>query len=660
MISRLIDRIKKSPNDKVAVTRDKANIDAELADAAHAIGQNPSETGAKSTPSGTSVQNGNNSQNTLSSMAEDDDDPHTRQSNLGQRREAAISGTLNHTDASDVDQSAFRFELNPTTMAQAEAPVMVMRADGTPLFANKNAMGFADGIREGLFPEINTLIAHALETPGGVVQLLTFEVQRGTATLELTALPMHDDLILLLPRDVSMDRNLREALIDSRQRYRDIVEVSSAFAWETDESGKFVFVSPRGAMDYQAKALLGRLPVEFMIEKTDQDAEQVFRTTRAVRDVPIWFYRANGSSACLSVSATPIINRAGQWCGARGLAHDITEQRQHETEIANARNRDRLITYIVRAMRDEIDPTEVLRNAATASSRALACTACIIFRSDCDTEHGDMKDVASTGEDIHKKVAAEILSQLPADTDNQETVQGDYWIKIRRCHYHHRINGAVAFLFERGDPLPNEGERAIMDDVADQIGIAIEQADNHDRIVTLSRTDGMTGLLNRRAFFDELKRRYDRLLKQPAPAALMYVDMDNFKLVNDIHGHQRGDEAILTLSRMLQDNTRPGDLVARLGGDEFVLWLDRTDRSAAENRAKDLIAASSSLRQFSGREDRPLGISLGIAVHETHETEAIDDLVQRADDTMYQVKKHGKGSYAIAEPVGQHAPARTD
>ncbi|OSQ39074.1 diguanylate cyclase [Thalassospira mesophila] len=569
-----------------------------------------------------------------------------------------MNGTLSAHDASDVDQNALRFELDPTTMAQAEAPVMVMRRDGQPLFANKNAMGFADGIREGLFPEIVALTERALETPGGVVELLTFEVQRGTATLELTALPMRDDYILLLPRDVSMDRNLREALIDSRQRYRDIVEVSSAFAWETDESGKFVFVSPRGAMDYKAQALLGRMPTDFMIEKTDQDAEQIFKTRRDVRDMPIWFYRANGSSACLSVSATPIVNRDGQWSGARGLAHDITEQRQHESEIANARNRDRLITYIVRAMRDEIDPTEVLRNAASASSRALACAACVIFRPDSDS--GDMVEVASQGEDALKKHAADILNALPADTDNQEIARDDYWIKIRRCHYHHRVNGAVAFLFDRHHPLPNDGERAIMDDVADQIGIAIEQADNHDRIVTLSRTDGMTGLLNRRAFFDELKRRYARLIHEPSPASLMYVDMDNFKLVNDIHGHQRGDEAILRLSQLLQENTRPGDLVARLGGDEFVIWLDGADRNAAENRAKDLISASAILRSFSGSEDRPLGISLGIAVHETNETENIDDLVQRADDTMYFIKKHGKGSYAIAEPVGAHAPTRTD
>ena len=117
------------------------------------------------------------------------------------------------------------FALDPKVMADAEAPVIVMDAQGVPLFANKNAVGFANGIRDGLFPEIYQLIRRTLTTPGGVVEMMTFEVQRGTATLELIALPTTNNNVMLLPRDVSMDRNLREALIDSRQRYRDIVEV---------------------------------------------------------------------------------------------------------------------------------------------------------------------------------------------------------------------------------------------------------------------------------------------------------------------------------------------------------------------------------------------------------------------------------------------------
>jgi diguanylate cyclase (GGDEF)-like protein len=215
-------------------------------------------------------------------------------------------------------------------------------------------------------------------------------------------------------------------------------------------------------------------------------------------------------------------------------------------------------------------------------------------------------------------------------------------------------------MFDADHPEPTDGERAIMTEVADQVGIAIEQAIQHERILTLSRTDGMTGLLNRRAFFEELKRRHSRLRRENAPAALMYVDMDNFKLVNDIHGHQAGDDAILTLTQVLLDNVRPSDLVARLGGDEFVLWLEGADIPAASARAKTLMKESAVLGKYSGDAEHPLGISVGIAVHEPDSKETLEQLVQRADQTMYQVKKLGKGRFGIAAAPGSKDPAKIE
>lgn len=550
------------------------------------------------------------------------------------------------------------FTLDPQVMAQAEAPVIVMDSHGVPLFANKNAVGFARGIREGIFPEIYQLIRRTLSTPGGVVEMMTFEVQRGTATLELTALPTANNQVMILPRDVSMDRNLREALIDSRQRYRDIVEVSSAFAWETDESGKFVFVSPRGALGYRADDIVGRFPHNFLLDTADQDSEYVFRSQTAVRDVPVWFRQSNGKDACLSVSSTPVYSRDGRWVGTRGLAHDITEQRRRESEVATARNRDRLMTYIVRTMRDEIDPLLVLKGASEASTRALACSNCVIFKRNDATEELEI----TAGEDSTEisSIAQQALSQLQNTGDTFDAHIGDYRIVALQCHYHQRNNGAVIFMFAADHPEPTDGERAIMTEVSDQVGIAIEQAIQHERILTLSRTDGMTGLLNRRAFFEELKRRHNRLQRARDPAALMYVDMDNFKMVNDIHGHQTGDEAILTLTRVLQENVRPADLVARLGGDEFVLWLEGADRVAASERARFLMKESTVLGQYSGDQEHPLGISVGIAVHDPGSKESLEQLVQRADKTMYQVKKQGKGRFGIAAAPGSDAPAKIE
>jgi diguanylate cyclase (GGDEF)-like protein len=167
----------------------------------------------------------------------------------------------------------------------------------------------------------------------------------------------------------------------------------------------------------------------------------------------------------------------------------------------------------------------------------------------------------------------------------------------------------------------------------------------------LSRTDGLTGLLNRRAFNDELRARIGRGGEVSAPGALFFIDLDNFKPVNDILGHQKGDEALQAVARMLAEKTRPGDLVARLGGDEFALWLERTENHTAEGRAQELLRDSSVLDEYSGDPERPLGLSLGIAVHQPASEESLDALTLRADEAMYQVKHNGKSGFEIAPPA---------
>ena len=125
-------------------------------------------------------------------------------------------------------------------------------------------------------------------------------------------------------------------------------------------------------------------------------------------------------------------------------------------------------------------------------------------------------------------------------------------------------------------------------------------------------------------------------------------DLDNFKPVNDVHGHQQGDEALKAVSALLTANTRPGDLVGRQGGDEFALWLDRTDEAASITRAKELLAASATLAEFSGDDARPLGISVGIAPWEPDGDETIAELSERADAAMYEIKHGDKGGFAVA------------
>ena len=104
----------------------------------------------------------------------------------------------------------------------------------------------------------------------------------------------------------------------------------------------------------------------------------------------------------------------------------------------------------------------------------------------------------------------------------------------------------------------------------------------------LAATDGLTGLMNRRAFQESLDTAIARARRNQTPGALIYVDLDNFKAINDTYGHETGDNVLTEVAQILTSRSRTYDLVARIGGDEFVVWLDGVEFSVAKRRAGEL------------------------------------------------------------------------
>ncbi len=98
-----------------------------------------------------------------------------------------------------------------------------------------------------------------------------------------------------------------------------------------------------------------------------------------------------------------------------------------------------------------------------------------------------------------------------------------------------------------------------------------------DRERLLARTDGLTGLLNARAFEEASSREVERSRRYQYPVSLIYLDLDDFKLINDREGHKTGDDLLVELARILTANLRSSDIIGRLGGDEFVVLLPETD-----------------------------------------------------------------------------------
>ncbi|PYP16000.1 MAG: hypothetical protein DMD54_11160 [Gemmatimonadetes bacterium] len=149
--------------------------------------------------------------------------------------------------------------------------------------------------------------------------------------------------------------------------------------------------------------------------------------------------------------------------------------------------------------------------------------------------------------------------------------------------------------------------------------------------------DQLTNVLNARAFSERLGQELDRNRRYPRPLALLYMDLDNFKVINDTHGHQTGDAVLRLVADAMRSSVRHADVVGRLGGDEFAVLMPETDAPLADAAAKRLVAGLRNV--FKGTPN----VTASIGVVSCAATDAsTDDLLRRADQAMYDAKKMGK------------------
>ncbi|MEV0269739.1 GGDEF domain-containing protein [Hamadaea sp. NPDC050747] len=221
----------------------------------------------------------------------------------------------------------------------------------------------------------------------------------------------------------------------------------------------------------------------------------------------------------------------------------------------------------------------------------------------------------------------------------------------------------VASLLAAGDDtararLDGQGEisqlAATFNDMADQI--AAQKAE----LAELAGTDPLTGLDNRRSFLSRLHVALTSSHRTGSPVALLMLDVDHFKSINDSHGHAAGDAALQTLAAVLRSDLRPGDRAARLGGEEFAVLLPGTGRADAVAVAERLRAAVSAERFAFGGQPFTLTTSIGVVIYPIHAATA-DALLQAGDLALYAAKHHGRNRVCEPPPgpasAGRAGPA---
>ena len=445
------------------------------------------------------------------------------------------------------------------------------------------------------------------------------------------------------------DAQWSAALLESRQRWRDMAMMMGDLAFETDALGCFTFLAPDAALGWPVASLLGQPCETLLAGNAYSQSFNPFRPTAAVRQRRAWLRKPDGGSVCFAFASAPLFDRFGEIVGARGIGQDVSEQDCYDAAVATALRRGEVLDHILWRMRQEVLAPRMMHAALESMSTAMGLEGAAIIDMMGD---GLLPTVVhQSGSGLVAVLATSLTMLESSDPEPTQALAPDgRLVLVCPCQTRFGERAGLAAWRPAGSRPLDLDEMVLASSATGIIRVILEHDSIQREMTRQARTDPLTGLLNRRAFLDEMARRLERLERDNSAGTLMFVDLDHFKALNDSRGHDVGDEALCLTSALLRAAVRPQDLVARMGGDEFALWLDNTDEYSAAERAEELrVNAPRSLEHLCNGEVTPLSMSIGIAVRWPGRGEDVEALIQRADQAMYKVKRAGRGQWHISQ-----------
>lgn len=222
-------------------------------------------------------------------------------------------------------------------------------------------------------------------------------------------------------------------------------------------------------------------------------------------------------------------------------------------------------------------------------------------------------------------------------------------------HSGEAVHGVVVVQSYIDDIHYDQSDLELLTFVAQHISNALERVFSERKLQHLALHDNLTGLPNRGLFLDRVNHAFQRMQRFPEQKlAVMYLDLDKFKAVNDTHGHAIGDAFLIAVGRLLKLCMRQSDTLARLGGDEFAILLEDVDNMATIEEVARRILTSLQKPVEVGDFSILASTSIGISFCELDAPGLVpDELIRRADIAMYQAKKDGRGIYRIYDDTMQ-------
>ena len=189
---------------------------------------------------------------------------------------------------------------------------------------------------------------------------------------------------------------------------------------------------------------------------------------------------------------------------------------------------------------------------------------------------------------------------------------------------------------EIGDVIDVEDRERLIEEISALRGKVARLQERVEQLDQLAHQDSLINLPNRRGFMRELERLIGRVDRYGIHAAMLFVDLDGLKIINDTFGHRAGDEALIQVAGLLAKGVRHSDVVARIGGDEFGILLEASDENDAHETATRLVDQICTCEFTHDGDAMPLSVAIGVGMIDALDT--AETVMERADEAMYRRK----------------------
>jgi diguanylate cyclase (GGDEF)-like protein/PAS domain S-box-containing protein len=425
-----------------------------------------------------------------------------------------------------------------------------------------------------------------------------------------------------LHKEITERKQAEEALRESEEKYRSLATTADSM-YIVDRDYKYLFMNEKHLSRFAIPLdeIVGKPYSEFHSRKTTKDftnkVNLVFATGEFVQDE----YKSTRDNQYFLRTFSPVKDREGRVTVAVTVASkNITERKKVEKALQESEELYRVLAE------KSFAGVYVIQNGKICfvNSNGASCT----------------------GYNIDELIGKESMSFIHAeDRENVKKKAIEMLRGERTLPYEYRVitkEGKIIWFMEMVTSIYWKGKRAVLGNSMD----LTERKRMEEQIHSLSITDSLTGLHNRRGFLTLAEQQLKFSDRHQRDMLLFFADLDGMKRINDTLGHEEGDAALIDVAAILKETFRSSDIIARIGGDEFaVLAIDATEISPEIIMTR----LQNQISDHNKKEKRhyKISISMGIARYDPENPCSLDDLMSRADKLMYKQKRSKKRSRSV-------------